>query len=420
MYGKQPPDLAPHALRFLVSFSNAVVSAAGVLVFWLILARMVSAVSAGMVTILYAFGTLAWPYAGTFFSEPLATLFVLLAFYGLIRYDPHFPHRIVTNSSLGILLAGMSLGLAVATHITAILFAPFWLFLCGYVCVQQGRAQSRGIHSVALFLLGLGIVLGGLGYYNFIRFGSIFETGRTISLDPHNLGYGHFVLPWRGLYGLLLSSGKGLLLFSPAILLGIFSWPLLHRQHPVLSLVLGGTALARWFFIAARSDWHGGFSLGPRYLVMLLPFLLLPIGFWLDTQLQQTQRKGIGLFGLCTFVCIGQQLYFCLGEIFYYYHVLKWNYAQRGIDIFFNDRIYLDWQLSPLLHLLQGRKGPFLLQRMAIDNIILWGLAMAIAGGLFILGFALLWPQLFRRELPTATKRSYHLDADASGTKIAL
>ena len=36
-------------------------------------------------------------------------------------------------------------------------------------------------------------------------------------------------------------------------------------------------AIFRYAFIAARSDWHGGFSVGPRYLMMVIPFLLLPL-----------------------------------------------------------------------------------------------------------------------------------------------
>jgi hypothetical protein len=80
----------------------------------------------------------------------------------------------------------------------------------------------------------------------------------------------------EGLYGLLLSPGKGLFIFSPVIILGIIglfffkprSWTLL-----ILSLSL--------MFIISHSTysvWSSGGGWGPRFLLPIIPLLILPMG----------------------------------------------------------------------------------------------------------------------------------------------
>lgn len=77
--GVQPGDLEPHAERFLVSFLNTFVTSVSVVAFAVLLFRLgVTLAGAVLTALLYAFGSLAWPYAETFFSEPLATCWALL------------------------------------------------------------------------------------------------------------------------------------------------------------------------------------------------------------------------------------------------------------------------------------------------------------------------------------------------------
>ena len=74
------PNPAPHFVRFIVSFMNVLVSVLGVLLFYRILLRLaIGEFVALLVALLYAFGTMIWAYSGTLFSEPLATLCILLA-----------------------------------------------------------------------------------------------------------------------------------------------------------------------------------------------------------------------------------------------------------------------------------------------------------------------------------------------------
>ncbi len=396
MRGVKPSNPEMHALRFVASFLNVVVTAIGVVLFWLCAERLTRcSIAASAVSVLYAFGTLAWPYAGTFFSEPLATLFVLLSFYGLLRTDPRLLRDKENVSIRHAYLAGLSLGAAVATHITAILFLPFFLAYAAASSVQIGKKGHAPVRVLVGFIGGCAVPLALLGYYNAARFGNPLETGRTVDPDAAlRFGYARFTAPWRGLYGLLLSSGKGLFLYSPAVLLGVLGWPALYRRYPALSLALAGAAVTRVVFIAAFTGWHGGFCLGPRYLVPLLPFLLFPACTWLQEKLDARSRRGVVAFCLITLACVSEQIFLSLGEVFSYYHGLRIEYLEQlGFPLFENDRLYLDWAFSPLLHLIGWKRAPFLLQRCSYSNLELGGLMTLVAGCLLLVGYRALVQQ---------------------------
>lgn len=379
---REPADLEPHALRFIVSFFNALVAAFCVAVFWLTARMMVrSTIAALLGTMLFGAGTMLWPYAGTFFSEPLATLCLLLSFHQLVAADPFFGPDRNGARRRRFVLAGVCLGLAVAAHLTAILFLPFFAL---YARRLRPRTGAGGAHApLILFATGAALLLAMLGAYNYIRFGSFLQTGRSVGMESLvTTEYSRFVAPWRGLWALLASPGKGLLLCCPAVLAGLAAWRGFHRRYPFLSFMLAGAAALRLMFIASRSDWHGGFSLGPRYLLMLIPFLLFPTLFWLQDQVAAGRVRRIAVFISFLFLCACQQLYFVLGELFSSYQLTKMKFAERGINIFANDRLYLDWQFSPLLTLRDSRLAPFWLQTTSREFGVIW------LGGIVLLAIA--------------------------------
>jgi hypothetical protein len=356
-----PEAAEMHARRTLVGWSfNALVAAATVLAFLRLCLRLSKhQISALVVTGAYGVGSLIWPYSGTFFSEPLAILLLILSFDALMA-----DRRV---------WAGAALGLATCAHVTALLFLPFWLVIaCG-----AGGARVRAIAG-ASFLAGALAAMAPLGVFNAARFGSIWETGRNVL--PDGFGYGVLQAPWRGLWGLSLSPGKGLLLFCPVVLLGFGGWRSLAGRSAAMRLTAVASAAAlvgRWLFLAARSDWHGGFSLGPRYLLMAVPFLLWPAVAWLDDLVDA--RRWRAFTGVLIFLgaCALQQLYFVLGEIFSYLHWVKLRGAAAGDNVFDDDQIYLAARHSPLVGLLDRFRGPFLLKAWSAANGTLW-LACAV------------------------------------------
>ena len=174
--GEPPTDLLPHARRALVAWIfNGVVSALAVALFFRVARRFAADERAALsVTVVFALATPTWPYAGTFFAEPLATLLVLAA---IERMGLPGAAR-----GLRLAVAGLFAGLAAWAHITAVLFAPFFPFLAS---LEEGRFRPA---RALVFGTGLALGLGGLALYHYLLWGDPFETGRYSN-------YGRFVPP---------------------------------------------------------------------------------------------------------------------------------------------------------------------------------------------------------------------------------
>jgi len=126
--GHAPEDPAPHASRMVASLLNIIFASLCVFVFFLTIKALTRSDQAAVCTgILFAFGSLVLPYSGTFFSEILATFFVLLSLYLLVPND--LSGR--KHNRLYVLMSGVLLGLGTATHITVVLFAPFFVSIAG-------------------------------------------------------------------------------------------------------------------------------------------------------------------------------------------------------------------------------------------------------------------------------------------------
>jgi len=388
--GRPPADPRPHLLRFLVLPFTILVSAAQVAVFYLLVLKLTGDTKAAwLCSIAFAFCTLNLTYAGTLFKEPLIGLFVLSAFLLLVE-KTRLPDTTPGRGEGRLLLSGFLAGLAIATHLLALPFVPFLAFMAAAAGYKKGR-WAGSARTVAIWGLGVLPVLAFLAWYNFDRFGSVLDTGFRASAAE--MQEQRFQSPLVGVSGLLFGAGKGLLFYCPIAVIGAFLWPRFHRQRPVVSAVCAALVLVRLLFVGSFRDWHGGFCLGPRYLVNVTPFLLLPLAFWIRDVLQDRDPARLRALFLAAWVCLSEQMYLAMGEIFAYLYQVKWNGLRAGVDVFKDDQLYFNWRLSPLLYLNEGIRGPFLLKKIPLSNGVLLGILCAAA---FLL---LLW--LLPGVLPT-------------------
>ncbi|MEE3332506.1 MAG: hypothetical protein VX246_16690 [Myxococcota bacterium] len=370
-------DARPHAVRFVATQFNGLATAAGVVLFyWIALRLSGSREGAWLAALTYGLGSIALPYSSLFMSEPLAVFLVLSSFAALLR-----------AGRVEFLSAGLLLGLATLAHLTAVLFAPFFALLVAFDTSEDAGLRTRA-RNVALLLAGLALPLLWLAGFNFDRFGSIFETGRTLP-ESSGFGYGVFVSPFGNLWGLLFGLGKGLIPFSPAILIASIGLRSMFREHRRLVWILAAAAVVRVVFIAARSDWHGGFGIGPRYLAMLVPFLLLPLAFLARDVVASRVPARVAALGAAILACMVQQFYFSMNDIYTYSHMLRVTGGRQGLNVFENNFIYLAWEVSPLYRLHEAGLGSFALSQTELG---VWPLLAALAG---VAGAGLGW-QLYR------------------------
>lgn len=283
----------------MVSLLNLfVVAASGVVLFFLINNLGYSKKTALAVTVFYALGTLAWPQSKHPFDHPVETLFVLLAiFYAQIYVNG--------SKTTYLILSAVSLGFAFITRVPAILsLAPIFLFL-SYRHLEGGytaKSVIAAIKDCSIYSLALvPFVLIQL-WYNYARFGSVFETG--IPLMAQRAGIDFFTgTPFlTGLSGFLISPGKGFFYYSPISILFFFSIRGFYNRHKGLTLCILGIIASYLAFLSRNIYWHGDWSWGPRYLFVLIPLMMLPISDFVERRYwngKRTLRYAVlALFGI--------------------------------------------------------------------------------------------------------------------------
>jgi hypothetical protein len=168
--------------------------------------------------------------------------------------------------------SGAFMALALLTKLTAALALPAAGLYVLYLTAARGRPAAQVPQLLAWSLPVIaGLALDAL--YDTARYGHLADTGYHAEDLPFHAPLG------RGLEGLLVSSGKGLLWYCPLIVVALALWPLLLRRRRAEGLLVLGVVLPTLLVVATYPIWWGGICWGPRYLVPLLPLALLPLAY---------------------------------------------------------------------------------------------------------------------------------------------
>jgi len=182
-----------------------------------------SRLASTLAVLLLAAGTMMLPYSQTVFGEIVAALGLLIAVYSLLRLSRGGHHWAAAGVGLGLGLAcGINPVYFVLALIAALLIL-FWLRSSNpwRTVFQQLLFIATPVLAVAAFLI----------IFNTVRFGSFWDTGYGLGTG----GEGFRTPLWWGVLGLTVSPARGLLWYSPPLILAFFSWPMFHPQQPRLS-----------------------------------------------------------------------------------------------------------------------------------------------------------------------------------------
>ena len=169
------------------------------------------------------------------------------------------------------LAAGLLIGLAaISEYPTAIPGAVL------FACALRRRGLAGGLRMAA----GALPMLAALALYNHAVFGSVFALSSSFERSAVYRQLSH-----SGLWGVALPSpriaarllfdpSKGLLVFSPVLVLGLAAIPAARRRlTPAAFWSLTLAPLSLVLVYAGYPNWHGGWTVGARYLVPVVPFL---------------------------------------------------------------------------------------------------------------------------------------------------
>jgi hypothetical protein len=282
LFCERPPSAT--VMLHLGKLTAASFAAATVVVFFFLCCRL-APLAAWPATVLLALGTSLWSVASqALWMHAPATFWICFAMYLLTTDSEERGWR-------GALGAGVALGLAVLTRPSTAIFAA----ATGGCCLWQRRWRDSA-----------GLILGGAVPLALLCLHGIWYFGDAVAGGYAHDPWDRATPLWLGVSGLLVAPSRGLLVYSPALLLALPGVIVLFRSDSDIPAAPRGM-IAAWVLAAVVTvgfygrwcDWKGGWCYGPRFLCELLPLfcLLFALGFARLRYVWQ-QRAALGLLAL--------------------------------------------------------------------------------------------------------------------------
>jgi hypothetical protein len=242
--------------------------------------------------LLLGLSTILWAYSQTSLNVVPATLFNFLAFFFFIKYTKD-------HHSRNLLFCGICLGTAYLVRMDAILL----IFSIMPFLIYNMKNNSSKLKSILAYLIPITCSFFIQKTIDSVRFGSSYvsegmnaiATSANTSQIPNLLGHNYPL--FIGGFGLLLSPGIGLLIFSPLLFLIFLSFPDFYKNHKQECILIITLVSLFLIFFGTTLRWHGLIGWSARYLLVIVPFLLLPLG--------ATIEKRNSKFILSIIICLG-------------------------------------------------------------------------------------------------------------------
>ncbi|GAB4524259.1 MAG: hypothetical protein Fur0018_07670 [Anaerolineales bacterium] len=216
--------------------------------------------------LVYALATPAFAYAGMLFSHQVTAFLLFAAFFWVTETAQR------ESAPAALFGAGFLAGWAIISEYPTALIA---------IGIGLYALYLRPSWKTALWM-GAGALLPGLLLmaYDYRIFHTILPVGYKYSVNYHDLhdqGLISLTYPHAAaLWGITFGSFRGLFFLAPVLLLavpGFWWWSRsgVRRAEWALSL---WAVLSFVLFNGSSIMWQGGYAVGPRYLLPMLPFLM--------------------------------------------------------------------------------------------------------------------------------------------------
>jgi hypothetical protein len=329
---------APLAPSLIAALTASLLTAGAIALVFAALARQTDRRTAALVAAGLGFGTNLWPLASRSLWQLETVTFGLgLALYAWWRPALEVKARHVWIGAAGLALAGSArLETAPAIAVLAV-----------------GLVMRLGVRRAAPALGLLAISGGVLMAAQWTWFGSVLGAKvilQSTGLAAHGVTGTFSAQPWHGAIGLLLSPSRGLLIFSPIVLIPLLALPVVwRRRSDDGERWWTAAALLQYLGYACYSMWWGGHTYGPRYLVdALIPFTPAAAAgiAWVTAR---RWRQAAALAALVWSVAVAATGAFC-------YPNDRWNTDPADVDTH-HDRLW-DWRDPQIVRAWQRGPSP--------------------------------------------------------------
>lgn len=260
-------------------------------------------------TLAFGLATIVFPYARGFNREPILTVLLLILFYTAIAFQQTRERR-----WLGV--NGIVAGALVFTKLIQAAALPLFLAYIFAAIIQSrtpGSTRRQVFRALAqaigIFLAPIVISLAIQATYSYIRFGTMYGGigGSRVSLFQVISETVALARPAETAFRMLFSFDKSIFVYSPPILLFLVGWwKWFASKRKEAFLILGLIVIA---FLAAipRPDGDTPGWWGPRYMVQVTPFFLLPVAALLEATSKFTRRFWAGTLAVLSVIGVAVQ-----------------------------------------------------------------------------------------------------------------
>ncbi len=253
-----------------------------------------------VITLIYGLATPAFPYSNAFMGHQQVAAMLFASFWIAFLIGQH---RLSPRWSL---LIGVLLGWTLITEYpAALIVAGVGLYLLAALPDRRwiAGAALAGVPPLALMMA-----------YNYTIFGTVMPVGYKYSelwQAEHQSGFMSLAGPNReALWGITFGVHRGLFLLAPVLLIGLAGFVAWWRSgtHRRELAVCAWAVVSFLLFNGSSVMWSGGFGVGPRYLVPMLPFLAFGIGAFVATWGAQWWARVVpGITGVWSFLNVWAQ-----------------------------------------------------------------------------------------------------------------
>lgn len=269
------------------------------LLLWLVrrvLAAYVQPATADLFTIVYAMGTMAFSYAEAFMSHQTTAVLLFSAFFCAWKVERK------EWALWGYALAGLAAGAAVVAEYTAALAV---VSVAAYTVAARWKQWKALAQAVGLVIVGALPLLLLLCWYHAATFGSPLTSGYKFLNDANYMGWheGGFLgikLPdARAFFLSFFSPLRGLFALSPFLIVSFFGLKALKAADRAVFVMLVVILLTHAYFTSSFNYDSWGWTVGPRHLTGIIPFLLIPAALCFELVRERSKPLAGLVAGLC-------------------------------------------------------------------------------------------------------------------------